>query len=51
MEELVSAVDYKLFNRILSDKHHVLNQLLSPDVQTMETRTLSNKQISAGLMN
>jgi len=31
VEELVSDVDDKLFNCILSDKHHVLYQLLPPE--------------------
>ena len=31
IEELVSDMDDKLFNCILSDKHHVLHQLLPPE--------------------
>ena len=32
VEELVSDMDDKLFNCILSDKHHVLYQLLPPAI-------------------
>jgi len=31
IEELVSDMDDKLFNCILSDKHHVLSQLFPPE--------------------
>jgi len=37
IEELVSDMDDKLFNCILSDKHHVLSQLLPPEPHCGDT--------------